>query len=62
MLKQLREKSGIFPFNRIGTKSKWGLFWTKTYPSSKFCENPFPSFSIILPTNQPTNKLTGVKT
>ena len=51
MLKKVREKTWICPFNRIHTRSKWGLFWTETHPSSKFCENPFRSFSIILPTN-----------
>ena len=32
------------------------LFWVKTIPPSKFSQNPFCSFCVILQTNQPTRK------
>lgn len=37
------------------TKSKQGLFWTRTHPPFKFRGNPFRCFCVILLTNQPTD-------
>lgn len=37
------------------TKSKQGLFWTRTHPPVEFRGNLFRGFCVILLTNQPTD-------
>ena len=40
----------------ISAKSYGGLFWAETDPPSKFCGNRFPSFGVIVLTNQQTEQ------